>query len=35
MGLLAAENIAEGSSHDLWGVNSDYDKYQEAAPDAD
>jgi protoporphyrinogen oxidase len=30
MGLLAAENIAQGAAHDLWSVNSDYDKYQEA-----
>jgi protoporphyrinogen oxidase len=29
MGLLAAENIANGAAHDLWSVNSDYDKYQE------
>jgi protoporphyrinogen oxidase len=29
MGLLAAENIAQGAAHDLWNVNSDYDKYQE------
>jgi protoporphyrinogen oxidase len=34
MGLLAAENIAKGSSHDLWSVNSDYDKYQEGQPEA-
>jgi protoporphyrinogen oxidase len=29
MGLLAAENIADGSTHDLWGINTDYE-YQEA-----
>ena len=29
MGLLAAENIAGGKSHDLWAINSDYDSYQE------
>jgi protoporphyrinogen oxidase len=29
MGLLAADNIAHGAGHDLWSVNSDYDKYQE------
>lgn len=28
MGLLAAENVADRMSHDLWAVNSDYD-YQE------
>jgi protoporphyrinogen oxidase len=31
MGLLAAENIAGGATHDLWGVNTDYDEYQENA----
>lgn len=30
MGILAAENIALGHNHDLWGVNVD-DTYQEAA----
>ena len=30
MGLLAAENIAEGKHHDLWKTNTDYD-YQEGA----
>ncbi len=29
MGLLAAENIALGSSHDLWSVNTDYEVHQE------
>lgn len=29
MGILAAENIAEGARHDLWSVNTDYDRYQE------
>ncbi len=29
MGLLAAENIVSGARHDLWGVNTDYDNYQE------
>jgi protoporphyrinogen oxidase len=29
MGLLAAENISEGKSHDLWQVNTDYE-YQES-----
>ena len=32
MGLLAAENIAEGASHDLWRINTDYGEYQEKAP---
>jgi len=31
MGLLAAENIADGARHDLWAVNTDYDSYHEAA----
>lgn len=31
MGLLVAENIADGKSHDLWAVNTDYDSYQEQA----
>jgi len=30
MGLLAAENIAEGKKHDLWAVNTD-DSYQESS----
>jgi protoporphyrinogen oxidase len=29
MGLLAAENIADGASHDLWSLNTDYE-YQES-----
>lgn len=29
MGMLAAENIAKGSTHDLWEINTDYDSYQE------
>lgn len=29
MGLLAAENLADGACHDLWSVNTDYDRYQE------
>jgi protoporphyrinogen oxidase len=28
MGLLAAENVT-GADHDLWGVNADYETYQE------
>ncbi len=31
MGLLAAENIAEGKDHDLWGINTDYENYQESS----
>ncbi len=30
MGMLAAENIADGAQHDLWDINSD-DEYQEAS----
>lgn len=30
MGILAAENIHRGTSHNLWGINTDYDSYQEA-----
>lgn len=30
MGLLAAENIADGTNHNLWGVNTDYE-YQESS----
>lgn len=29
MGLLAAENIADGANHNLWEINTDYDSYQE------
>lgn len=29
MGLLAAENIVSRTQHDLWGINSDFDCYQE------
>jgi hypothetical protein len=31
MGLLTAENIVHGTSHDLWAINTDFDEYQEAA----
>lgn len=31
MGMLAAENITGGTEHDLWGINTDYDVYQESA----
>lgn len=30
MGLLAAENLADGAAHDLWRLNSDYE-YQESS----
>ena len=30
MGEMAAENIADGTKHDLWNINSDYE-YQEAS----
>lgn len=29
MGLLAAENITEGTRHNLWDINTDYENYQE------
>lgn len=29
MGLLAADNIVNGSNHQLWEINTDYDNYQE------
>jgi len=31
MGLLAAENVADGATHDLWRINTDYGVYQEGA----
>jgi protoporphyrinogen oxidase len=31
MGILAAQNLLEGTKHDLWAVNTDYETYQEAA----
>ncbi len=31
MGILAARNIAQGEANDLWGVNTDYEDYQEAS----
>jgi len=34
MGLLAADNITKGAGHDLWAVNTDYDRYQERAEHA-
>jgi protoporphyrinogen oxidase len=30
MGILAAENVTDGTSHDLWDINSDYE-YQESS----
>lgn len=35
MGMLAAENIADGAQHDLWNINTDYDEYQEGAATGD
>jgi hypothetical protein len=31
MGLLVADNICGGATHDLWNVNTDYEVYQEAS----
>lgn len=31
MGLLAADNIISQAHHNLWGINTDYDSYQEGA----
>jgi hypothetical protein len=31
MGMLAAENIADGARHNLWEINTDYESYQEEA----
>ncbi|MEO0474237.1 MAG: FAD-dependent oxidoreductase, partial [Bacteroidota bacterium] len=31
MGMLAADNILHDRAHDLWGINTDYDSYQEQA----
>jgi protoporphyrinogen oxidase len=30
MGIMAAENVADGTKHDLWDINSDYE-YQESS----
>jgi protoporphyrinogen oxidase len=30
MGRLAAQNVLHGKNHDLWGINTDYETYQEA-----
>jgi len=31
IGLLAAETIVAGKSHDLWAIDTDDDSYQETA----
>ena len=31
MGILAAENIVDGTTHNLWEINTDYESYQEEA----
>jgi hypothetical protein len=31
MGMLAAENIVDGTRHNLWEINTDYESYQEEA----
>jgi protoporphyrinogen oxidase len=31
MGMLAAENLLESRANSLWGVNTDYESYQESA----
>ncbi len=31
MGILAAENILENKSHNLWEINTDYETYQESS----
>jgi protoporphyrinogen oxidase len=31
MGLLAAEKIADGATHNLWDINTDFESYQEQA----
>jgi protoporphyrinogen oxidase len=31
MGIMVAENIVNGAKNDLWGVNTDYDSYQESS----
>ena len=31
MGILAAENLLENRNHDLWSVNTDYERFQEDA----
>ena len=29
MGILAAENLLQNQTHDLWGINTDYESYQD------
>jgi protoporphyrinogen oxidase len=29
MGILAADNITDGTNHNLWKINTDYEEYQE------
>jgi protoporphyrinogen oxidase len=31
MGLRVAENILDGTQHDLWAINTDYEVYQESS----
>ena len=31
MGMRVAENILEGTEHDLWSINTDYETYQESS----
>ncbi len=31
MGILAAENLLDQKTHDLWAINSDFESYQESA----
>ncbi len=31
MGLLAAENVLQNASHNLWEINTDYESYQETS----
>ncbi|MDQ3263581.1 MAG: FAD-dependent oxidoreductase, partial [Myxococcota bacterium] len=31
MGLLAVENLLQGTGHNLWDINTDYENYQEEA----
>lgn len=31
MGLLASENVLRDAHHDLWGINTDYENYQESS----
>ncbi len=35
MGIFAAENLVNGAHHDLWGVNTDYENYQESSATPD